>query len=232
MDGTRAAEDFFQFDPGIAEVGVRGIYLTLHGLRNTQRAQGLDQYLANLIEQLKERYTAADLSSDCVLAGFKVLHERIGRSNKRFPAASDSLVRLLLRLGRLPQINPLVDIYNAVSLETRLALGAHDIALLGGGVELRFSRGDELFIPLGATEPEMIQSGEYGYFDASGEMICRLEHKQCEKTKVSAGTTDCFFVIQGNQSTDADCLEAAADLLTELAIQFCGGTPGPRWLVL
>ena len=233
MDSTNetVGEEFFTFDPAVLKIGVRGIYLTLHGLSNRETPGDLELFLGGMLESLSERYAEKDPLLDPILVGFRTLHERIGRSNKRFPSASESLVRLLLRTGKLPRINPLVDIYNAVSLETRLALGAHDIQCLERGVELRISNGTERFVPLGATEPEVIQAGEYGYFDRSGEMICRLEHKQVEKTKVTAETTDCFYVIQGNEQTDDDYLNAAADLLTELTIQYCGGTAGPRWLV-
>ena len=225
------AADFFRFDTAVQRLGLRGVYLTLHGLNNTARPPGLDQYLDNLIAELFERYSVVDLAADPVLAGYRTLHERIGRSNKRFPAASETLIRLLLRLKKLPRINPLVDIYNAVSLETRLALGAHDIRFLCGGAELRLSSGSERFVPLGQAEAEPVQAGEYGYFDRSGEMICRLEHKQVEKTKVTAETTDCFYVLQGNEATTEEKLEAAADLLTELTTTFCGGGPGRRWQV-
>ena len=79
-------------------------------------------------------------------------------------------------------INTAVDIYNLLSLESKLALGAHNIDKVDGNVTLRFTDGTERFVPLGQTEPVPVAPHEYCYCDDSNEVLCRLEIRQVNKT--------------------------------------------------
>ena len=164
-----------------------------------------------------------------MLCGFRLLHEKIGRSNRRYPSSPEALVNLFLSKGVIPKINPVVDIYNLISLDTRLALGAHDVSHIIGDVILRLTNGTERFVPLGASEPEPISSGEYCYVDDSNEILCRLEHKQVEKTKVTENTTSCFFIIQGNEATSPELIEEAFQRLSSLLADNCSGTLMKVW---
>ena len=53
--------------------------------------------------------------------------------------ASINLIKQLEKNDDLPFINQVVDIYNIISLDTKLALGAHDMDRVDGNVILRFS---------------------------------------------------------------------------------------------
>jgi DNA/RNA-binding domain of Phe-tRNA-synthetase-like protein len=86
-------------------------------------------------------------------------------------------------------------------------------------------------LPLGQSEPETIGAGEYCYVDGSGEVLCRLEHRQCERTKVTVDTTSAFYIIQGNANTSHDMLEQALRRLVELTQRFCHGHEDQFWIV-
>lgn len=212
-------------------LGVRGAYAVIRGLDNTRRTPELDACLSDLPARLRTQIDQNTLSDDTVLRGFRDLHDAVGRSNKRFVSSAETLVGLFLRKGIVPRINALVDIYNAVSLETRLSLGAHDLEQVRGDITLRLTRGGETFIPLGSTQPETIQPGEYAYCEPDGEVLCRLEHRQCERTKVTERTRDCFYIIQGNALTDEAQLRHALDRLVELTCRFCGGQLDRQWVI-
>ena len=203
-------------------------------MKNVPRNDDFEKLKAEVLEGLKEKYTAETLTSDPVLAGFRELHTKVGRSNKRFVSSPENLVGMFLRNGTIPSINLIVDIYNLVSLESRLALGAHDISKIDGNVKLRITNGTEKFLPLGKTESEIIPRGEYSYVDDNNEVICRLEYRQVEKTKVTLDTRDCFFIIQGNAATSQEIVKAASQRLIDLLKQFCGmemATPLWKWPV-
>jgi len=216
----------FQLAPEAARLGLTGAFLVIDGFRNRAGDPAFDKLLADTTREVLASVT----DEDPVLRGYRELHDAIGRSNKRFVAAPENLLRLVRRNGSLPRINLLVDIYNLVSLKTRLALGAHDLARITGNVELRLTRGTEPFHPLGVPQPTTVGEGEYAYIDGSGEVLCRLEVRQCEKTKVTLETTGAFFIIQGNRATLQPALRAAGDELVRLVTAFCGGQA--RWLHL
>jgi DNA/RNA-binding domain of Phe-tRNA-synthetase-like protein len=212
----------FFLAPEVVALGVEVAILAIGGLRNQRSSPAFDAIFAERTAAIAAGAKLEDLSSDPILRGFRELHDAIKRSNSRFVAAPENLLRLLLQRGAAPRVNLLVDIYNLVSLRTRLALGAHDLAKLEGDVALRLSRGGEKFHPLGLAEPTRVGPGEYGYFDAA-EVICRLEVRQAEKTKVTEKTTDAFFIVQGNRRTSPSLVREAVDELVHLVATHCMG---------
>lgn len=222
----------FSIDEPVRALGVRGAFALLTGLDNAAvDPESFDAWRRELVEQLRGEITPTLIERDPVLAGFRALHDAVGRSNRRFPSSAEALASLFLRKGLVPAINPLVDLYNGVSLTSRLSLGAHDLAQVEGDIALRFSTGVEHFVPLGATMPEPIGPGEYCYIDGTGEVLCRLEHRQCERTKVTTATTECFYILQGNGNTTREFVEATLERLVALTQRFCGGRLEASWIV-
>jgi DNA/RNA-binding domain of Phe-tRNA-synthetase-like protein len=221
----------FRIEDAVRALGVRGAFAVLTGLDNRSVPAELDGYRRSLADRLAGELSADFIARDPVLAGFRALHDAVGRSNRRFPSSAEALVDLFQRKRLIPVINPLVDIYNGVSLETRLSLGAHDLDRVNGSVTLRLTDGTEHFVPLGASQPETVPPGEYGYVDDSGELLCRLEHRQCDRTKVTRDTTACFYILQGNAATPRTLLESTLDRLVSLTCRLCGGRLEEAWLV-
>jgi len=214
----------FTIAPEVGALGVSGAYVAIIGLANRQTDDSFDAYRTAALAEVRERYAAPGFTqSDPVLAGFRDLHSRVGRSNRRFVASPEALIARFIKSGTLPRVNLLVDIYNLVSLQTRLALGAHDLANIDGDVALRLTDGSEHFQPLGALEAEPIFAGEYGYIDAANDVLCRMEVLQVEKTKVTEQTAGAFYIVQGNANTSAAVLVAALDDLIALTQRYCGG---------
>ncbi len=213
----------FDIAPQVLDLGIRGVYFTIRGITNRPEDPDFERLKAESLQPLLPTLSRESLRADPVLQGFRDLHTRIGFSNRNFVAASESLLETLSRTGRLPQINLVVDIYNLVSVETRLALGAHDIARISGNAHLRLLDGSERFWPLGAEELKPVRAGGYAYVDGANEVICMLEVLQVEKTKVTLDTRDVLYIVQGNPATDMATLRAAAERVIQLTQQYCGG---------
>jgi DNA/RNA-binding domain of Phe-tRNA-synthetase-like protein len=167
------------------------------------------------------------IAADPVLAGFRALHQAFEVPTRKLFSAPETLIRYVEKRGDIPRIGPLVDLYNAVSLKTGLALGAHDIDRIDGNISLRLTTGSERFHPVGAMDPEPIRPGEYAYVDDGNEVICRLEVRQVEKTKVTSSTTDVFLIVQGNPATSARQIETGHDFLITVLRRFLGGNAVP-----
>lgn len=218
-------EEFrFIFTQEVKDLGVTGAYFILCGIENRAADPELDSFKRRTVEEVCSNLTREAIEVDAVLKGFRSLHERVGKSNRKNIASPENLLKIILDSGRLPNINRLVDIYNLISIRTRLALGAHDLARIGGNVTLRLTRGNEAFWPLGSDHAKPVSSGEYAYIDDEDDVICRLEVRQVEKTKTTEDTKDCFFIVQGNSNTDPQYIKNATDELLALTSRFCGGT--------
>ena len=204
-----------------AELGLMATGLVVEDLWNSGSSAELDHFRTCVCESLLERYTRGFVKRDPVLAGFRELRRRVGGSAQSLPCSTDSLIRQLRRQGRLPSINPAVDVYNCVALETRLTLGGHDLDRIEGRVLLTRAAGGESLAPLGGGPSQVLEAGEYCYTDESGDILCRLDYKQAEKSRLTRATTRALFILQGNPNTTRADLEAARGRLRELLDRYC-----------
>ncbi len=213
----------FVVSDAVRGLGLRGIYLVFNGLKNTDNHPEFEHYKQEIVRTILEQVTEDFIDNNPILQGFRDLHTKVKKSNRKNVASPENLFRIVMRNRVLPHVNLLVDIYNLVSLKTQLALGAHNLAKVDGNINLRLTNGDERFLPLGAVEPKLVGSGEYAYIDDSNEVICYLEVRQVEKTKVTLDTTDCFYIIQGNENTTPEYIKKVYDELIDLTKKYCGG---------
>lgn len=204
-------------------LGIKVLTARLTGVKNEKSTTELDQYIKSELDRIKEYWRNRNYEEDEILLGFRDLHTQVGRSNRDYPASPEILLKSLLERDRFPRINGIVDIYNLVSVKTRLALGAHDINCMNGNITLRITQGNENFLPLGATKSVSIPAGEYSYVDDENNIICRLEVLQTEATKITLDTKDVFLIIQGNPNTTTAYIEQGAREVIDLILKFCGG---------
>lgn len=209
--------------PEAAELGLVATYHTTLELSNKSSCEAFDELKRAAWPTLIEYCAGNPIETDSIVQGFRELRIAVGHSPRKYPCSIEGLVGCLQRRSEIPTINLAVDIYNLISLETRLTLGAHDLDRVAGNITLRLARGDEHFVPLGSTDPESVHAGEYCYVDDQDEVLCRLDYKQCDATKLSESTSRCLFIVQGNANTSQEYLKQAKDRLVELLERFCGG---------
>ena len=113
-----------------------------------------------------------------------------------------------------------VDCYNIVSARTLLSIGAHDLDHLDLPITLRRIVDTDFFQPLGTGETQRL-TGEYGYVDKNGYVICRLDVLQCEWSKVTKDTRSAAFFLQGNRRLTSATLLKGSWLLAEMLTKFC-----------
>ena len=223
----------FYVERAVLEAGVRIVFAAVRGLDNHGEDPEWAAYRDRRLEELYEEYAGLDVRADPVLEGFNVLHDRTGVKRRKNIPASENLIRLLQKNRGMFFINQAVDIYNLISLESKLALGAHNIDRVDGDVTLRFTDGSERFVPIGQTQPVPIAAHEYCYCDDANEVLCRLEIRQVEKTKVDEETRNIFYIVQGHGGTPVELLYETARKIIDLTTKYCGGsgtviTPIPK----
>lgn len=119
--------------------------------------------------------------------------------------------------------NKAVDIYNILSIESKLCLGAHDIDKVDGNVTLKITDGTEKFLPLGSEELKPVKAGEYSFVDDNNEVICWLDISQVDKTKVTEDSKNVLYLIIGNKETTDEKLEKVTNNLISLTTKFASG---------
>lgn len=213
----------FKVEKAVLDAGVKIVFVVIQGLDNSKENYEWHAHREVLLNDLLERYKDVDVHQDPILEGFNLLHDHTGVKRRKNIPASENLIKLLQKHGSLTYINKVVDIYNLISLDSKLALGAHNIDRVSGNVTLRFTDGTERFVPLGQTEPVAINPHEYSYIDDSNEVLCRLEIRQVQKTLVDETARNVFYIVQGNDATSDELLHQTAQKIIDLTTQYCGG---------
>lgn len=213
----------FNIEKEVLDLGIKVAIVVIKGMKNVKENQEFINYRNITLNDLKNNLTEETIKNDSILKGFWKLHEKVGKTSKHDVSSPENLINMLLKDGFLPNINLIVDIYNLVSVKTKLALGAHDLDNINGNVSLRLTNGNETFLPIGYSKAKPISKGEYAYIDGNNDVLCRMEVRQVEKTKVTESTSNCMYIIQGNESADNEQIKEAVDLLIELTLKYCGG---------
>ena len=207
----------------VDNAGVKILFAAIYGIDNHGEDPEWAAYRDQRLRELYEEYAELDIHADPILEGFNVLHDKTGVKRRKNIPASENLIRLLKKNQGMFFINQAVDIYNLISLESKLALGAHNIDRVSGNVTLRFTDGNERFVPIGQTDPVPVAVHEYSYCDDANEVLCRLEIRQVEKTKVDEDTRNIFYIVQGNEATPDVLLRDTAERIINMTTRYCGG---------
>lgn len=200
-----------------ADLGLKAIAFTLHGLNNRTPSAWLQRRLFEL---------RADFDAERSLTlqqGFSALRERVGRRPDALPPSAQALLELYQARGRLPSVSPLIDLASQWSLNSGLSISAHDLKHLRLPVTLGMSRGGERFQMRQNLPPVILPAGEYVYFDGRGQVLSRMESLQSAATAVRGETRSALVIIQGHAQTDSDYLYGVAEGLKADLQEYCCG---------
>ncbi len=181
-----------------------------------RRGSGLDKHIKDIISSLN----IDGLLQSSIITEYKRLQEEAGIQEPVAPA--EYLLKLIKKSRMLPNINRVVDCYNIVSAETLLSMGAHDLANIKGDLRLAITDGTEKYTPLFKIELEKVAPNEYAAMDDE-KIICRLDLKQCNETKVGENTKNFIVYVQGNKNTSDEYVMSGLKKVCDNISKFCGG---------
>ncbi len=143
---------------------------------------------------------------------------RMGLKPTQYRCASESLLRRFRKEGSLPQLHPLVDLCNAVSLAFAIPVAALDVTAIAGHLEVRHARGDEDYQAF-SGELEHPSPGEVIFADEGAQAHSRRwTHRQSGRSAVRDSTTATLIVAEAVHGSAAqDVRQLTAVLAAELA---------------
>ncbi|TDD09622.1 cytoplasmic protein [Nonomuraea deserti] len=146
---------------------------------------------------------------------WKDAYRAFGARPQRTRPSVDALTRRM----PLPEINQVVDAYNAISVKHALPIGGEDLDRYSGPARLVRARGDEASEEaLGTPDP-----GEVIWRDDLGVTCRRWNWRQVARTRLTEGTTNAIFLLERLEPMSLEELKQAgeelADLLSELSPQ-------------
>ena len=183
----------------------------------------LVELLNNANKEAKKYLTSEVISENAVVQTWRQAYQKFP-TKKGARCSIENLLKRVLHDNPVGNINPSVDITNAISLKYALPIGAENIDAFVGDVHLGAAKGDESFLPLGSDEQEPPLPGEIAYFDDEG-IICRcLNWRDGVRTAITDDTTREFIVMECVDPNRIDELKAALDELVPLLENYLGTT--------
>lgn len=211
-------DDFWELFPN-AKIGI----ITCNGIDNTIKDE--NQYQDMLSQGEKEALTHLpneEFSSNEVIKVWRDAFKKF----KTKKGARSSIEALLKRVSTgkgLGTINPLVDIYNSISLKYAMPCDGEDMDKFIGDIRLTKATGDESFITLGSDKSEPPYEGEIVYKDDEGA-ICRCWNwRESVRTMLTEDTKNAFLCIELVDENREKEFENALKELSQLVEENLGG---------
>ncbi len=212
-----------KIERGVSAIGVKALFASITGLDNSAASEEWKKERGERLDILRGQYEGYDYHSDPYFEGFHILHDKAGVRRRKNVPSGENLLKMLVKHQDMVFINNVVDIYNVISMERRLSAGAHDMDRIDGDLTLRFTDGSETYIPLGSPEPVPVRPHEYCYCDDSNEVLCRLEIKQVEKTKIGEDVRNVLYILEGHEATEDAYLREVMQEIIDTTVKYCGG---------
>lgn len=211
-------DDFWELFPN-AKIGI----ITCNGIDNTIKDE--NQYKDMLSQGEKEALSHLpneEFSSNEVIKVWRDAFKKF----KTKKGARSSIEALLKRVSTgkgLGTINPLVDIYNSISLKYAMPCGGEDMDKFIGDIRLTKATGDESFITLGSDKSEPPYEGEIVYKDDEGA-ICRCWNwRESVRTMLTEDTKNAFLCIELVDENREKDFKNALKELSQLVEENLGG---------
>lgn len=212
-------EDFWSLFPS-AKIGI----VVCQGIDNSVR--DVETYEQLLQEAQKEAHKFIELeefSQNPAIAVWRDAFQKF-KTKKGARSSIEALLKRVKTGNQIGTINPLVDIYNSISLRYGFPCGGEDIDTFAGDLRLTQANGTEPFVPLGKDENDLPHAGEIIYKDEEGA-VCRCWNwREAMRTILTENTKNAFLCIEVVDETRTDDLHMALKELSELVSTHLGGT--------
>jgi DNA/RNA-binding domain of Phe-tRNA-synthetase-like protein len=202
--------------------GCRVLVLYAGGLRNAASGEESRRLQRRAAADARAAFGGAKPSSHPHVAAWREAYSAFGSKPSRFLSSVEALLKRVLRGEELPEINALVDVYNAVSVRRVLPIGGEDRDQLAGDLALTFARGGEPFLTRGEDD-EAVAAGEVVWCDPAGVTCRRWNWRQGLRTALTLATVNAYFVLEALPPYPRAELAAAGE---ELAAGIAAVSPG------
>jgi DNA/RNA-binding domain of Phe-tRNA-synthetase-like protein len=218
MTNFRLEPDFLELFPDVTIA-----IAVVRGIDNRVEDPEIWPMLEIEIERAAASLSDGEISQHPAVAPWRAAFARFGVKPSKYRSSIEAMLRSA-QSGRLRSIDPLVDLYNTISLRHQLPVGGEDLAKILGDIRLTRAHGDELFVPLGAEAPESPPPGAVIYRDDESVICSCWNWREAERTMLTPETTEAVLVIESIPPLDPAAVHIAIDDLAALVTRHLGGT--------
>lgn len=154
--------------------------------------------------------------ADAHLSAWSDIFRAFGAKPKRTPCSAEALRKRVLRDGSMAALDPMVDLYNAVSLRYAVPVGGENADAYRGSPRLVIASGSEPFDTMkeGLPATEYPEPGEVVWCDDTGVTCRRWNWRQGVRTRLEASDKHMWFILESLPEMPPDALHEAGKMLT------------------
>ena len=136
---------------------------------------------------------------------------QFGSKPNRTPCSAVALRKRVLKDGVMQSIDPIVDIYNAISIRYAIPVGGENIDAYQGMPTLTIADGTEAFDTMKDGTPviESPDAGEVIWRDEVGVTCRRWNWRQGIRTRIESDTRNMWFILESLPEMPLESLESA-----------------------
>jgi tyrosyl-tRNA synthetase len=187
------------------------------GVENSRRAPAIGTLLRESEFGARNRYSGPEGMDDPSIVVWREAFTALDMSPNKYKTSVEALTSRAVKGTPLPDLNPAVDLANALSLKYSVPLGAHDLDRVHGDIVVGPARAGSLFTPMGHVDQETVEECEIVYADDQDVLTRRWVWRQSDRSKVVAQSHNIVFPIDGWVGrTDVAVRAAQGDLVRHL----------------
>lgn len=179
----------------------------------------VDSRVASFNRIAEERLATASEAELPEIRAWRRAFSRMRLKPTQYRSASESLLRRFRKEKALPQIHPLIDLCNGISIAFAIPVAALDTSRITEGIEVRYGSGGEEYLAF-SGEIENPNAGEVIFTDEAGRAHARRwTNRQSAHSAVRDTTTTALIVAEAmHDSGSADIERLVATLAEELHV--------------
>lgn len=195
-----------------------------HNIANRKSDAILEQFKKEAESKLRSsEWTTERLPENPYISSWREIYRSFGINPKKYSPTAEALIRRVLKGNSLPQISVVVDTYLAVELEHFLPIGGYDLDAIKGDIVLRFSPGNESFVPIGGGSKET-NPDDVVYSDNNQVLTIHWNFLDCDATKITLDTKSFILCMEmADPKIPLAKLEKATLALRQTLEKFCPG---------
>jgi DNA/RNA-binding domain of Phe-tRNA-synthetase-like protein len=186
---------------------------------------------APYIGRARERLASGSESEFPEIRAWRQGFTQMGLKPTQYRCASESLLRRFRKEGSLPELHPLIDLCNAISIAFATPIAVFDRAHIDADLEVRYATGTETYLTFGG-EIERPYEREVIFADSANRAHARRwTNRQSGLSAIRPTTSEVLIVAEAlHESAPEDMQRLLDALVTELESTW-GSTPSSAILV-
>jgi tyrosyl-tRNA synthetase len=191
---------------------------------NTQNLDQTYQILWNKNEKRAKEFNKSELKDIPKIQSWLNAFKKVNIDPQENLPSHAAMLQRVINREQIPSINPLVNLYNAQSLDSLLPLGGHDLDKIKGDISVGPNSKKLEFTPINSDQNISITTpaNEFVYADSQKVMTRKWVWRQSQKTMTTTETQNILIPIDNLGQYKNKKLQAIATKLKSLIIKYCG----------